>query len=60
MHVNSGYMFAELWPELTLDKLNTKASRARCAGRPVSAPTAAGQLSTHLKELEASLEQALG
>lgn len=55
-----GYMFAEPWLELTLEKLNTKAKRARYAGRPASASTAAGQMSKHLKELEALLEQALG
>ena len=55
-----GYMFAEPWIELTLEKLDIKAKRARYAGRPASASTAAGQMSKHLKELEAFLEQALG
>ena len=55
-----GYTFAEPWIELTLEKLDIKAKRARYAGRPASASTAAGQMSKHLKELEAFLEQALG
>ncbi len=55
-----GYTFVEPWLELTLEKLDIKAKRARYAGRPASASTAAGQMSKHLKELEAFLEQALG
>jgi 2-oxoglutarate dehydrogenase E1 component len=55
-----GYMFAEPWIELTLEKMAISAKRARYAGRPASASTAAGQMSKHLKELEAFLEQALG
>jgi 2-oxoglutarate dehydrogenase E1 component len=55
-----GYLFAEPWIELTLEKLDIKAKRAHYAGRPASASTAAGQMSKHLKEFEALLEQALG
>jgi 2-oxoglutarate dehydrogenase E1 component len=55
-----GYMFAEPWLELTLEKLDLNAKRARYAGRPASASTAAGAMSKHLKELEALLEAALG
>jgi 2-oxoglutarate dehydrogenase E1 component len=55
-----GYTFAEPWLELTLEKMDVKANRARYAGRPASASTAAGLMSKHLKELEALLEQALG
>jgi 2-oxoglutarate dehydrogenase E1 component len=55
-----GYLFAEPWIELTLEKMNLKAKRARYAGRPASASPAAGQMSKHLKELETFLEQALG
>ena len=46
--------------KLTLDKLDVKAKRARYAGRPATASTAAGLMSKHLKELEALLEDALG
>jgi 2-oxoglutarate dehydrogenase E1 component len=55
-----GYTFAEPWLELTLEKMDVTAKRARYAGRPASASTAAGLMSKHLKELEALLEQALG
>ena len=55
-----GYTFAEPWLELTLEKLNIKAKRARYAGRPATASTAAGLMSKHLKELETFLNEALG
>jgi 2-oxoglutarate dehydrogenase E1 component len=55
-----GWSFVDPWLELTLDKLNVKAKRARYAGRPATASTAAGQMSKHLKELEAFLAEALG
>jgi len=54
-----GWTFADAWLELTLERLDVKAKRARYAGRPASASTAAGLMSKHLKELEALLEQAL-
>ena len=55
-----GYMFADPWLELTLEKLNGQARRVRYAGRPATASTAAGLMSKHLKELDALLEAALG
>jgi 2-oxoglutarate dehydrogenase E1 component len=55
-----GWTFVDPWLELTLEKLEVKAKRARYAGRPASASTAAGQMSKHLKELETFLEEALG
>ncbi len=55
-----GWSFVDPWLELTLEKLPLKAKRARYAGRPASASTAAGQMSKHLKELEAFLQEALG
>jgi 2-oxoglutarate dehydrogenase E1 component len=55
-----GWTFADPWLELTLEKLDVKAKRVRYAGRPATASTAAGQMSKHLKELEAFLEDALG
>ena len=55
-----GWFFTDAWLELTLDKLDIKAKRARYAGRPATASTAAGLMSKHLKELEQLLEEALG
>ena len=55
-----GWTFVDPWLELTLDKLPVKAKRARYAGRPASASTAAGLMSRHLKELETFLNEALG
>jgi len=53
-----GWTFVDPWLELTLDKLKTKAKRARYVGRPASASTAAGQMSRHLKELAAFTDEA--
>ena len=55
-----GWTFVDPWLELTLAKLNIAAKRARYAGRPASASTAAGQMSRHQKELQTFLAQALG
>ncbi len=55
-----GWTFVDPWLELTLDRLGAKNNRARYAGRPASASTAAGLMSKHLKELETLLEEALG
>ncbi len=53
-----GWMFVDPWLELTLQKLDVKAKRARYVGRPASASTAAGLMARHLKELEAFLTEA--
>lgn len=53
-----GWTFVDPWLELTLDKLDVKAKRARYVGRPGSASTAAGLMSRHLKELEAFTTEA--
>jgi 2-oxoglutarate dehydrogenase E1 component len=53
-----GWTFVDPWIELTLDKLNVKAKRARYVGRPASASTAAGLMSRHMKELETFLNEA--
>jgi 2-oxoglutarate dehydrogenase E1 component len=53
-----GWTFVDPWLELTLEKLNVKAKRARYVGRPASASTAAGLMSRHLKELDAFLTEA--
>jgi len=54
-----GWTFVDPWLELTLDKLDVKAKRARYVGRPASASTAAGLMSRHKAELEAFLADAL-
>jgi len=53
-----GWTFVDPWLELTLDRLDIKAKRARYVGRPASASTAAGMMSRHLKELETFLAEA--
>jgi 2-oxoglutarate dehydrogenase E1 component len=53
-----GWQFVDAWLELTLERMNVKAKRARYVGRPASASTAAGLMSRHLKELEAFLTEA--
>ncbi len=53
-----GWTFVDPWLELTLNKLEIKAKRARYVGRPASASTAAGLMSRHLKELETFLNEA--
>jgi len=55
-----GWTFVDPWLELTLEKLDVKAKRARYVGRPASASTAAGLMSRHLKELETFLGEAMG
>jgi 2-oxoglutarate dehydrogenase E1 component len=53
-----GWMFVDPWLELTLERLDVKAKRARYVGRPASASTAAGLMSRHMKELETFLTEA--
>ncbi len=53
-----GWTFVDPWLELTLERLNVKAKRARYVGRPASASTAAGLMSRHLKELDSFLTEA--
>lgn len=55
-----GWTFIEPYLEAILNKAGGKTTRARYAGRPASASTAAGLLSTHKKELADFLEIALG
>ena len=54
-----GWTFVDPWLELTLDKLDVKAKRARYVGRPASASMAAGLMSRHKAELDAFLADAL-
>ncbi|MGI8841264.1 MAG: 2-oxoglutarate dehydrogenase E1 component, partial [Caulobacteraceae bacterium] len=53
-----GWMFVDPWLDLTLARLKVSAKRARYAGRPASASTAAGLMSRHAKELQAFLAAA--
>ncbi len=53
-----GWTFVDPWIELTLEKTETSARRARYVGRPASASTAAGIMSRHVKELETFLAAA--
>jgi 2-oxoglutarate dehydrogenase E1 component len=53
-----GWTFVDPWLELTLERLDVAARRARYVGRPASASTAAGLMSRHLKELETFLTEA--
>ena len=53
-------VFFSMWMIMRVFHKHEKAKRARYAGRPASASTAAGLMSKHLKELEALLEAALG
>ncbi len=53
-----GWTFAAPWLELTLERLDIKAKRARYVGRQASASTAAGLMSRHLAELKAFTDEA--
>ena len=53
-----GWTFVDPWLELTLERSDNSAKRARYVGRPASASTAAGLMTRHLKELEAFLTEA--
>jgi 2-oxoglutarate dehydrogenase E1 component len=55
-----GWSFVDPWLELTLERAEGKAKRARYVGRPASASPAAGLMSRHLKELATFLAEALG
>ena len=50
--------FVDPWLEMTLEKTETQAKRARYIGRNASASTAAGLGSRNLKELEAFTTEA--
>jgi 2-oxoglutarate dehydrogenase E1 component len=55
-----GWFHVDAWLELTLQRIDVASKRARYAGRPATASTAAGLMSKHQKELEAFLQEALG
>jgi 2-oxoglutarate dehydrogenase E1 component len=53
-----GWAFVDPWIELTLNKMDVKAKRARYVGRPATASTAAGLMGKHIKELQDFLNEA--
>ena len=53
------WSFVEPYLEWVLGQTGAKSKRARYAGRPASASTAAGTMSAHLGQLKAFLEEAL-
>jgi 2-oxoglutarate dehydrogenase E1 component len=55
-----GFPFIEPYLEWVLHQLGAKNPRAVYAGRPASAATAIGQMSRHLAQLKAFLDEALG
>ncbi len=54
------FPFIEPYIEWVLNQLGAKNQRPSYAGRPASAATAIGQMSRHLAQLKAFLEEALG
>jgi 2-oxoglutarate dehydrogenase E1 component len=54
------WSFIEPYVEWVLAHINAKHTRARYAGRPAAASPATGQMSKHLAQLQAFLEEALG
>ncbi|MCK5931150.1 MAG: 2-oxoglutarate dehydrogenase E1 component [Fulvimarina manganoxydans] len=54
------WSFIDPYLEWVLDHIEAEKRRVRYAGRPAAASPAAGTMSTHMKQLEAFLEDALG
>ncbi|SMC54477.1 2-oxoglutarate dehydrogenase E1 component [Fulvimarina manganoxydans] len=54
------WSFIDPYLEWVLDHIEADKRRVRYAGRPAAASPAAGTMSTHMKQLEAFLEDALG
>jgi len=54
------YSFIEPYLEWALRQVGSSKDRVRYAGRPGSAATATGQMSQHLKQLKALVDEALG
>jgi len=54
------YHFLEPYLEWVLDQIGAKGKKPAYAGRPASASTAVGQMSKHLTQLKALLDDALG
>jgi 2-oxoglutarate dehydrogenase E1 component len=55
-----GWFFVESYIEWVLDQIDAKHKRPRYAGRKAMASTATGLMSSHLAQLQAFLEEALG
>ena len=53
------WIFVDPYLEWVLNQIGAKHRRARYAGRPASASTAVGQMSLHLAQLKAFLDDAL-
>jgi 2-oxoglutarate dehydrogenase E1 component len=54
------YSFMQPYLEWVLDQIGAARRQPLYAGRPAAAATAAGQMSQHLKQLKALLDEALG
>ena len=54
------WVFVDIFLEWVLNQIGAKHRRARYTGRPASASTAVGQMSSHLTQLKNLLEDALG
>jgi 2-oxoglutarate dehydrogenase E1 component len=54
------HFFMEPYLEWVLEQIGAKQKRPDYVGRPASAATATGQMSQHLKQLKALLDEALG
>jgi 2-oxoglutarate dehydrogenase E1 component len=54
------WVFVDIFLEWVLNQIGAKHRRARYTGRPASASTAVGQMSLHLAQLKAFLDDALG
>ena len=52
------WTFVEPYLEWVLDHAGSKVKRPRYVGRPASASTAVGQMSKHLAQLQAFLDEA--
>jgi 2-oxoglutarate dehydrogenase E1 component len=53
------WSFVETYLEWVLGQIGGKSKRPRYAGRPASASTATGLMSTHLAQLKAFLDECL-
>ena len=54
------WAFVQPYLEWVLEQIHAKSARPRYTGRPASASTATGLMSSHLKQLKAFLDEALG
>ncbi|HXY89469.1 MAG TPA: hypothetical protein VEH75_02485, partial [Xanthobacteraceae bacterium] len=54
------WAFVQPYLEWVLEQVHAKSARPRYVGRVASASTATGLMSSHLKQLKAFLDEALG